>query len=426
LQTCGISDFYNYGWKLEKTLLIKRIYPLVESYGNKLYIVGGINKTYVTSFDTMEIYDTVTKTIDYGTPMPIPVTYAGVCRTGQKIYYFGGLGKDNSISNPSNITQIYDIINDTWSYGSDMPTKKFSAEAVCKDDEIFVISGYDGIDDSITIDIYNTIHNNWTEGGNISIGRSKFAAVLMNGGEDIYVLGGGPLTDSIEIYNIANKSSRVDSTTLLTSRFNIGAENIGNTIYLASGFFLPYIKSTEIYKDGTIRYGPDLNIGSVGLTSAIINDTTMVVIHGNDEFGEFTSDIEYFTPINTFCFGIACLSDSVCSSNGVCYDTDKCKCIQGYTGLNCSSDYIAPSGRLLWLEGFGIFGIVILSIIIVLCCSIGIALLIYLALYTFSELNKDSDMSPTKPLTMFFGELSSGRLPSIQINFTRLINDDEY
>jgi len=92
----------------------------------KLYIAGGY--AFGAVFDTLQIYDINTNTWTIGRNVPQGVGFAGSAvfddGTGPKLYLYGGIVQ----SSPrilTNITQIYNPVTHTWSFGPNMNVSRF-------------------------------------------------------------------------------------------------------------------------------------------------------------------------------------------------------------------------------------------------------------------------------------------------------------
>ena len=100
-------------------------------------------RIYVFSWNRTQIYDVETGTWSLGMPSPIRVSSAGVCKTTgvmglKRIYVFGG---SPSFLDETDATQAYDPINDSWTLGEPMPTKRAGLDAVAVNDVIYAIGG---------------------------------------------------------------------------------------------------------------------------------------------------------------------------------------------------------------------------------------------------------------------------------------------
>jgi len=116
---------------------------------NKIYIIGGLKLarmwTYgaTLSLDNNQIYDAETDTWSSGKNIPTIITArAAGATTGllapKRIYVFGG---NVGINVASNLTQVYDPENDTWTTGTSMPTPRWSLGVAVVNDELYAIGG---------------------------------------------------------------------------------------------------------------------------------------------------------------------------------------------------------------------------------------------------------------------------------------------
>ena len=116
--------------------------------GNKIYIIGGTRQSVLGS-DTFtsanQIYDTETDTWTNGKSMNQPTSYGAAVATTDfmaptKIYYFGGYMGTTF----TNKTQVYDLENNVWTSGADMPTARAYLGVAVINDVIYAIGGFDG------------------------------------------------------------------------------------------------------------------------------------------------------------------------------------------------------------------------------------------------------------------------------------------
>jgi N-acetylneuraminic acid mutarotase len=108
---------------------------------NKIYIIG--NRT--------QIYDTETDSWSLGSPIPIPVVAPAMgATTGvmapKRIYVIGGTAEGLSLfSGGTNLVQVYDPKDNTWTVGEPMPTPRLSLNIVVIADQIYALCGTQAI-----------------------------------------------------------------------------------------------------------------------------------------------------------------------------------------------------------------------------------------------------------------------------------------
>jgi N-acetylneuraminic acid mutarotase len=113
---------------------------------NKIYIMGGQDEfSSPTKLDLVQIYDPSTDTWSFGAPMNTVVSQAAAgATTGiwapKRIYVIGGL-PDGSVYG-TNINQVYNPQNDSWTVGEPMPTARFDLRMTVLNDQLYVMEGF--------------------------------------------------------------------------------------------------------------------------------------------------------------------------------------------------------------------------------------------------------------------------------------------
>jgi len=206
----GIPFGYHYGdysfieymatednnWVVDSTKALYRRYINAESYDGNIYIFGGVG--YGVYPEEMEIFNTASRNISFGSPQPYPRCCSGSVQNNGKIYLIGG----NNGSQYSDRVCIYDISSDTWSAGASMPVA-METEAVYHNGKIIVIGGYDGsVHDEIFE--YDISLDSWVQIGTAPAPVSAHKLAIFEG--QIFVIGDYVDLNRVWKYNISDDS----------------------------------------------------------------------------------------------------------------------------------------------------------------------------------------------------------------------------
>jgi len=125
-------------------------YPVVQYASavvdNKIYIIGGQDEfTYPMNLDLVQIYDPATDTWSFGAPMPTVVWKAAAGATSgiwapKRIYVIGGLPQKSLFG--TDLNQVYNPENDSWTVGESMPTARFTLHVAVVNDKLYAIGGF--------------------------------------------------------------------------------------------------------------------------------------------------------------------------------------------------------------------------------------------------------------------------------------------
>ncbi len=151
-QLRGINEVYNIdndSWTIKTSIP----YP-VSAYAstvceNRIYILGGQDPALGNSMNVnfTQIYDPLNDSWNIGAPMPTKVLGAKACATtglmaSKAVYLFGGyVDSDYSTPSASNLTQVYNPKNNSWSYGASMLSPRVDFALANVNDSLFVLGG---------------------------------------------------------------------------------------------------------------------------------------------------------------------------------------------------------------------------------------------------------------------------------------------
>jgi hypothetical protein len=217
-------------------------------YNGKIYIIGGRHDTVV---NTVYIYDIVNNFWSTGQNMPIAKACEATVYNG-KIYCIGGYtdGTNGLVANKTNY--IYDIANNTWSAGTEMPVAKRNLGCVAQDGKIYCIGGYTSTSLNTNY-IYDIANNTWSSGAVIPQLKSSFGCSLYNG--KIYCIGGYTSSNvsTNYIYDIANNTWS-SGTALPTSVRGHSCITYSNRIYCIGGYTTTSTNINYVYcPDGAVN-----------------------------------------------------------------------------------------------------------------------------------------------------------------------------
>ncbi len=205
-------------WETKATMPIS-INGLANVVNDNIYVISGYDSSQNQLMDTNEVYNTANNSWTTKNPILYPVSGYASTVCGSKIYIIGG--QDPALGTSSmnvNFTQIYDTITDTWSFGAPMPTKVLAATAgattgVMAPKRIYLFGGFSSATDFRSVDyhttnltqVYDPENDSWTYGAPMLSPRTSFAVVNVD--DKLYVLGGSnvglgaPYLLSNELYN---------------------------------------------------------------------------------------------------------------------------------------------------------------------------------------------------------------------------------
>jgi uncharacterized repeat protein (TIGR01451 family) len=177
-----------------------------------IYVPGGwADNQY---FNVLEIYDPTTDSWHVGASMPYAISGPAVAAHGGKLYTFGG----NLGGGHTDKTLAYDPTTDTWSEKAPLPGgMRAFATAVEMDGKIYVVGGWPNLN---TVEVYDPASDSWATVSSMNVGRQSPGLTAAPDGY-LYVAGGGsgwsglssserydPSTDTWALLPALNNSDR--------------------------------------------------------------------------------------------------------------------------------------------------------------------------------------------------------------------------
>jgi hypothetical protein len=196
--------------------------------GNKIYFAGGYNGfEYLTEVQSYDLSTGVWESI--GNLSVAREIITGVS-CGSMIFFAGGFDWDFSY----NTVDIYNTVTQEWSVAQ-LSVDRFSLEAVSYGSKVLFAGGvkYPGLTYKSVVDIYDTLTGQWTT-SNLSQAREAIAATVVG---DLAMFAGGLSsagpTNVVDIYNFSTNSWSRD--TLSLARSHASATTVGSIVIIAGG-----------------------------------------------------------------------------------------------------------------------------------------------------------------------------------------------
>lgn len=168
---------------------------------SKVYVVGGYNPSLGIVSNSLQIFDTVSKTWQAGASLPQPLMQSAVAAINGKLYVFGGL---DGFFGTTNTTYIYDPASNQWSSGAakGTPTAYAAATSAPGSSTVMVAGGFAcsffGCEQNIA-EIYDTVSDTWQFVSNLNRSRAGSAHAFFKGKD--HVLFGSDQNTTGEYFN---------------------------------------------------------------------------------------------------------------------------------------------------------------------------------------------------------------------------------
>jgi N-acetylneuraminic acid mutarotase len=199
-------------WETKKPMPKPRAQFEANMVNGKIYLAGGRTGGQNSTVSLNEVYDLETESWTTKASMPFPVVEYASAVVENKIYVLGGQDEFNETMNLA-VNQIYDTETDTWSFGTPLPTVVWLSAAgatsgVFAPQRIYVTGGQPGNSGDATniAQVYNPEDDSWSVGASIPTARFDLALAVVNdvfyaiGGTDHYILPGEEANDENEMY----------------------------------------------------------------------------------------------------------------------------------------------------------------------------------------------------------------------------------
>jgi N-acetylneuraminic acid mutarotase len=196
----GVNEVYDTQtdtWETKKSMPTARSDLSANVVNGKIYLIGGRTGDQFSTVDSNEVYNVANDSWTTKKQIPYPVVGYASAVVDDKVYIIGG--QDEFHHNELNVkfNQIYDPETDEWRLGASLPTTVFNAAAgattgTMAPKRIYIIGGTPNGEIAATNlnQVYNPENDTWTYGTSMPTSRGWLAVAVVN--DTLYAIGGSP------------------------------------------------------------------------------------------------------------------------------------------------------------------------------------------------------------------------------------------
>src|SRR5438105_2088597 len=158
---------------------------------NSTLVSGGGGPTAGGNIGTTEIYDLTNDMWSTGADMPTAVSFPASVVYSGKLYVFGGDTIVSGTKTPSNRVQIYDPGTNSWTNGANMPIARTASTAGVLDGKIYVADGATSSGATNIVQVYDPVTDMWSSATSAPTARFFVSGATFD--NQFLVAGGGAL-----------------------------------------------------------------------------------------------------------------------------------------------------------------------------------------------------------------------------------------
>jgi DNA-binding CsgD family transcriptional regulator/N-acetylneuraminic acid mutarotase len=230
------------GWQELPPLPVRRARIGLTAAGGRLYAIGGMTEDGVT--DRLDIYDVEAATWQRGAPRPLALANASAVIVGETMVVPGGCDAEGQ---PVATTHLYDLAEDAWRAGADLPTAICAYAMTTYEDKVYLFGGWDGAAYRALAYAYDPASDAWTSLPAPMEARGFGAAAVLS--DRIFYVGGYDGTrewNTCEAY-LTEAGQWEPCAPMLQSRGGLGLAAIGGHLYAIGGGWDTYLGFNERY-----------------------------------------------------------------------------------------------------------------------------------------------------------------------------------
>jgi N-acetylneuraminic acid mutarotase len=290
------SNASNESWRILADMQSGRGNPGVVAAGDKIYVIGGFFSPGFGYPNSWEVYDQVANNWERYFGLPVTRTNLMAASVGSKIYAIGGFREDAGVIGSNH--ELYPP-SQTWITRTSMITPVSGAGVAVITETIYIIGGFDGVQNLPDVQIFDPGSNSWSVGTPLPTGRAELGAAVLNG--QIFAIGGvaegAGTTNLVEVYDpVAGTWSAAPP--LPAPRVSAAVAVRDGKIYVAGGTdnwaLKTAVNTTFVFDPGTNSWSTTTPLPTArwATKGAVIGDV-LYVVGGAGENGAGTANEAY-------------------------------------------------------------------------------------------------------------------------------------
>ena len=172
-------------WELRTSLLLNNSEMAVAEANGRLYLLGGYPPSRLTS-RTVQVYDIANDSWSLGPQLPQPNNHGMAASVDGRIYLIGGQTSDVSELGHVNTVYVLDPATGTWTARAPMPTARSSGVAVVHEGRIYVAGGRPPREKDFAV--YDPATDSWETLPELPSQRNHMTGAVIDG--RIHIVGG--------------------------------------------------------------------------------------------------------------------------------------------------------------------------------------------------------------------------------------------
>lgn len=234
---------------LKHKLIPRRYFSAVWDGKESIYIIGGVSfANNVFKYEKrVEVFNTKTQQVSFAKPLPVPTRINTAVYLDGRIFVLGGSFPSRFGLTSSALVSVFDIEQDKWLRGADMPTRK-DTRAFVKDGQIYVVGGYNNSSALKSFEQYDPKSNQWRTLPDLPEQISAHSLSLVN--DKLYVFGDYRQLDLTYCYDFISQQWQKVDIGYKASRHN-AATTLNNKVYVTGGIQSgngPYLDDIQIFE----------------------------------------------------------------------------------------------------------------------------------------------------------------------------------